>query len=134
MLSPLGCTVAGRKGSVIRAYTQAYTRARERKREEEGVEERRRGGADSLTSVGHAVSVIAGVHMARADVGGLWEKEGLEESEIGGRAQTGCSVRRNRWGDEFVSPKVGREEGGEGGEGGSEEECRLGGWVVETRP
>lgn len=43
--------------SVIRAYPSLPRP--EREREEEGVEERKR--ADSLTSVEHTVSVIAGV-------------------------------------------------------------------------
>lgn len=55
--------------SVIRAYPSLPGPERGKRKKEGEVE---RKGADSLTSVGHTVSVIAGVHMASADGGGLW--------------------------------------------------------------
>lgn len=60
--------------SVIRR-TQAYQGQREGKG---GRKEEERKRADSLTSVEHTVSVIAGVHMAQTYVGGLWEEKRLE--------------------------------------------------------
>lgn len=57
--------------SVIRAYPSLPGPEIGEGRKE-GEEDRKR--ADSLTSVEHTVSVIAGVHMAQAKDGGLWEE------------------------------------------------------------
>ena len=59
--------------SVIRAYPSLLGAERGKGRKEE-----ERKMADSLTSVEHTISVIAGMHMAQAYVGGLWEENGLE--------------------------------------------------------